>query len=265
MEDRYSRTKLLIGQNALNRLKGCRVAVFGVGGVGGYVVEALARSGIGALDLIDSDAVALSNLNRQIIALESTVGQLKVDIFEKRIHEIDPSVKVRKYPMFYMPEKRGEIPFPEFDYIVDAIDTVAAKLDIIQAASDLGIPVISAMGCGNRLDPGKLLVTDINKTSGDPLAKVIRKELRLRGIKKLKVVYSSELPTKPGSADSELPTKPGTTDSELPTKPGSAEDEPEPPKRKRSTPGSMTFVPASAGLMIASEVVRALISTEVQP
>ena len=226
MEDQYSRTRLLIGQDALDKLSASRVAVFGMGGVGGYVVEALARSGIGALDLIDSDEVAVSNLNRQLIALQGNVGRPKVDVFEERIRDIDPSITVRKYQLFYVPERRDEIPFAEFDYIIDAIDTVTAKLDLIETADRLGIPIISAMGCGNKLDPSRLKITDIYKTEGDPLAKVMRKELRLRGIKKLKVVFSSELPADTGSR----------------------------------TPSSMIFVPAAAGLMAASEAVRDLIS-----
>lgn len=234
MDEQYSRTIRLIGQDALDRLKGCRVAVFGLGGVGGYAAEALARSGVGALDLIDSDSVALSNLNRQLIASKSSLGKLKTDIFEARIKDIDPSITVRKYPIFYLPETRSSIPFAELDYVVDAIDTVAAKLDLIQAAKDAGVPVISSMGCGNRLDPGKLKVCDISKTFNDPLAKVMRKQLKELGIKKLKVVFSEELPVKP---------------------PASQED-----THGRHAPASMIFVPASAGLMIASEVVKDLIT-----
>ena len=243
MNEQYSRTIWLIGQDALDKLRGCRVAVFGLGGVGGYAVEALARSGVGALDLIDSDAVAVSNLNRQLIATRSSIGQLKVDAFEARIKDIDPAIVVRKYPLFYLPEKRGEIPFESFDYIVDAIDTVSAKLDIVEIATDLGIPVISSMGCGNRLDPGRLKVCDISKTAGDPLAKVMRRQLKERGIKKLKVVWSEELPAAPAVDPETDPTE------------GSATQVP-----GRHAPSSMIFVPAAAGLMLAAEVVKDLIS-----
>lgn len=242
MDEQYSRTIRLIGEEALSRLKSARVAVFGLGGVGGYAAEALARSGVGQLDLIDSDSVALSNLNRQLIATRSTFGTLKVDAFEARIKDIDPSIAVHKYPIFYLPQTRDQIPFSQFDYIIDAIDTVAAKLDLIQAAADAGVPIISSMGCGNRLDPSKLKVCDISKTAGDPLAKVIRRKLKDLGIKKLKVVCSEELPIKPapeGSAGA----------------PEAAEDK----QPSRHAPASMIFVPAAAGLMLASEVVRDLI------
>ena len=277
MEEQYSRTELIIGKAALEKLSRCRVAVFGLGGVGGYAAEALARSGIGALDLIDSDSAAVSNLNRQLIALKSTVGRLKTDLFESRIMDIDPAIRVRKYPIFYMPERRGEIPFESFDYIVDAIDTVSAKLDIIETARKLGIPVISAMGCGNKLDPEKLVLCDINKTEGDPLARVMRRELRLRGIKKLNVVCSRELPIKhaadedcadPGSpvnteTDNTYPGAPSGTEKNNAAagSPGSAKTGSKPSRRP---PGSMIFVPASAGLMIASKVVRDLIQSDKQ-
>ena len=245
--EQYSRTVRLIGQDALDRLRGCRVAVFGLGGVGGYAVEALARSGVGALDLIDSDAVAVSNLNRQLIATRSNIGQLKVDAFAQRIQDIDPSITVRKYPVFYLPEKREEIPFEKFDYIVDAIDTVSAKLDIVETATKLGVPVICAMGCGNRLDPGRLKVCDINKTEGDPLAKAMRRQLRERGIKKLKVVWSAELPVKPAA---EEPKQAADHENAGNTVPG------------RHAPSSMVFVPAAAGLMLAAEVVKDLIGKQ---
>ena len=234
MDEQYSRTIRLIGEEALSRLKSARVAVFGLGGVGGYAAEALARSGIGQLDLIDSDSVALSNLNRQLIATRSTVGTLKVDAFEARIKDIDPSIAVHKYPIFYLPQTRDQIPFSQFDYIIDAIDTVAA--------ADAGVPIISSMGCGNRLDPSKLMVCDISKTAGDPLAKVIRKKLKDLGIRKLKVVWSEELPIKP--APEGLEGVPAAAEDKLPS---------------RHAPASMIFVPAAAGLMLASEVVRDLI------
>ena len=249
MTERFQRTKMLIGDEALEILQKSRVAVFGAGGVGGYAIEALARSGVGALDIIDADTVNATNLNRQIIAAESTVGRLKTEVFEERIKDIAPGTVVRRYDLFYLPEKRSEIPFGEFDYVIDAIDTVAAKLDIIEAAYEFGIPVISAMGCGNRLDPSKLQICDISKTAGDPLAKIIRKALRDKGIKKLDVVFSTELPLKPQEPENaEISTESGiATENRSPKASG-----------RRSTPSSMIFVPACAGLMMASHVVRKL-------
>ena len=249
MTERFERTKMLIGDEALKILQNSRIAVFGAGGVGGYAIEALARSGVGALDIIDADTVNATNLNRQIIAAQSTVGRLKTEVFEERIKDIAPDTVVRRYDLFYLPEKRAGIPFAEYDYIIDAVDTVAAKLDIIEAAYELGIPVISAMGCGNRLDPSKLQICDISKTSGDPLAKIIRKALRDKGIKKLDVVFSTELPVKPAVPENaDISTGDGiATENELPKASG-----------RRSTPSSMVFVPACAGLMMASHVVRKL-------
>lgn len=233
MKEQYSRLQRLIGLSALERLSSARVAVFGVGGVGGYVVEALARSGVGALDIFDNDTVALSNLNRQIIALHSTVGRLKVDVCEERIHDIDPECKVTKHAMFVLPENIGEIDFREFDYVVDAIDTVSGKIAIIEQCNTLGVPIISSMGTGNKLDPFALKITDIYKTSGCPLARVMRRELKKRNIKSLKVLCSSELP--------------------LPCAENSAEEN---APHRRSVPGSTAFVPPAAGLMIASQIVR---------
>lgn len=221
---------MLIGEDNSQKLKKTRVAVFGIGGVGGYAVEALARSGVGTIDLIDYDDVADSNLNRQIIALQETIGQRKIDVMAKRIAGINPEINVVKHHCFYLPEKKDVIPFDCFDYIVDAIDTITAKLDLIVEAGHRNIPIISAMGCGNRLDPGQLVVTDIYQTKGDPLSRVMRHELRKRKIKELKVVYSTEKPIKPIRKAVE--------------------------NRRKDTPGSMIFVPASAGLLIASVVVR---------
>lgn len=233
MEERFSRTELLIGAEGLDKLAGCSVIIFGVGGVGGYAVEALARSGIGNITIVDSDTVAISNINRQIIATSETLGRPKVDVAEERIKSINPTCTVTKYRLFYLPENSGEFDFNKYDYIVDAIDTVSAKIDIIQKAVECGNPIISAMGCGNRLDPTKLTVTDISKTEMDPLAKIMRRELRNRGIRHLKVVYSTETPIKPAQAEN----APG----------------------KKSTPGSTSFVPSVAGLFIAAEVVKDLI------
>lgn len=228
----------------MEKLKQSRVAVFGVGGVGGYVIEALARCGIGTLDIVDKDVVDITNINRQIIATTETVGMPKVDVMEARIKSISPDTEVNKYPVFYLPEDPETVElfdFSKYNYVVDAIDTVSAKLDIIRRCYELGTPIISSMGCGNRLDPTQLVVTDIHKTEMDPLAKVMRKELRALGIKKLKVVYSKEQPIKPT-----LPQDPST-------------QEPLPPG-KRSTPGSISFVPSAAGLIIASQVVQDLIA-----
>lgn len=236
MEDQYSRTRLLLGQQAIQRLRQARVIVFGVGGVGGYVVEALARSGIGALDLVDNDTVSLSNLNRQIIASHSTLGQYKVDAAAARIRDIDPTIQVQVYRMFVLPENLAQFDFGQYDYIVDAIDTVSAKLALAQAAQQAGVPILCAMGAGNKMDPTRFEVADIYDTSVCPLAKVMRTECRKRGVRKLKVVYSRE---------PALPPAPGETP---PPAPGS----------RRATPGSNAFVPAAAGLVLAGELIRDL-------
>ena len=225
----FSRTEMLIGAVKLDRLKNSRVAVFGIGGVGSYVVEALARSGVGALDLIDNDTVNITNLNRQLIALHSTVGKLKVDCAKERVLDINPDVKVNTYTTFYLPENADEFDFTQYDYIVDAIDTVTAKIDIIKRAYELGVPVISSMGTGNKLDPTQFEVTDIYKTSVCPLAKVMRRELKTRGVKKLKVIYSKEEPRKNLITDGERPV-----------------------------PASISFVPSVAGLIMAGEVIKDL-------
>lgn len=235
MAEAFDRTKLLIGSQALEKLKCSRVCVFGVGGVGSYVVEALARSGIGELDIVDNDEVAVSNINRQIIALTGTVGRAKVDVARDRLLDINPQMKVNTHKCFYLPGESEQFDFESYDYVVDAIDTVTAKLDIIEKCSDLGVPVISSMGTGNKLDPTKLAVCDIYETKGDPLARVMRRELKKRKVAKLKVVYSSEQPRE---------LHPDDTDPETPN-PG-----------KRSIPGSIAFVPSVAGLIIAGEVVK---------
>lgn len=235
MNEQFSRTELLLGSTALERLKSSRVAVFGVGGVGGYVTEALARSGVGALDLIDNDVVAPSNINRQIIALHSTVGQYKTDVARARVLDINPECKVRVYRTFYLPETAHEFDFSLYDYVVDAIDTVSGKLALVQQAQESGTPVISSMGAGNKLDPTAFEVADIYKTSVCPLARVMRAECRKRGIKKLKTVYSKEPPVSFSAA-------------------------PEKDSRRRSVPGSVAFVPSVAGLIIAGEVVKDLIN-----
>ena len=231
-----SRTEKLIGKDALDILAGSRVAVFGAGGVGSFVIEALARSGVGAIDVIDNDQVSLSNLNRQLIATLDTVGKDKTQVVRERIASINPDCRVTEHRMFFLPENADDFDFTAFDYVVDAIDTVAGKLAIIEKCSALGIPVISSMGTGNKLDPSEFRIADIYDTKICPLAKAIRKECRKRGIESLKVLYSEEEAIKPEMREGE----------ELP--PG-----------KRSTPGSISFVPSVAGLMIAGEVIRDLI------
>ena len=233
MEDMFSRTRMLLGDGAIQRLKRARVAVFGVGGVGGYVVEALARSGVGALDLVDSDRVVPSNLNRQIIATRETLGLLKVDAAKARVLSINPDCQVATFPIFYLPETADRFDFSQYDYVVDAIDTVAGKLQLIQAAKAAGVPVISAMGAGNKLDPTAFRVADISKTSVCPLARVMRRELKKRGIEHVKVVYSTEPPLTPAPLEEET--------------------------GRRATPGSVAFVPAAAGLVLAGEVIKDLI------
>ncbi len=230
------RTEMLLGQEALERLKSAHVAVFGIGGVGGYVAEALARSGVGKFDLIDNDTVALSNINRQIIALHSTVGQYKADVMKERILDINPEAKVTVHKCFFLPENSGEFDFTKYTYIVDAIDTVTAKLELIVQAQKAGVPIISSMGTGNKLDPTKLEVSDIYKTEVCPLARVMRTELKKRGIKKLKVVYSKEQPVKRANKD-EKQINAGNTE------------------RIKDVPGSVAFVPSVAGLIIAGQVI----------
>lgn len=243
MTEEFKRTGLILGAQALEKLKSSRVCVFGVGGVGSYVVEALARSGVGSIDVVDNDDVAASNINRQIIALHSTVGRPKAEVAKDRILDINPECEVNVHKCFYLPETASEFEFDKYDYVVDAIDTVAAKIDIIMRCTELGTRVISSMGTGNKLDPTRIKVTDIYKTEGDPLARVMRRELKKRGVKKLKVVYSSEAPLTP---DPEMMAQ---EMAEL-EKSGSS---------RRSVPGSVAFVPSVAGLVIASEVVKDLI------
>ena len=244
MSDQFIRTRLLVGDEPLERLKNAKVAVFGVGGVGGYAVEALARSGVGTLHLFDDDTVSESNLNRQIAALHSTIGQPKAEVMAGRVRDINPSCQVKAKRLFYLPQNADQVDLSQYDYVVDCIDTVAAKLETVTRCNTLQVKIISAMGTGNKFDPSALVVTDISKTQGCPLARTMRKELRKRGIHHLKVVYSTELPTSPlRSADYEPPQ---TTE----TRPGSA--------ARRDTPGSTPFVPAAAGLLLASVVVREL-------
>lgn len=235
MTDRFSRTELIFGKDAMKRLSEARVAVFGIGGVGGYAVEALARSGIGELDLIDNDTVSVSNINRQIIALESTVGMYKTDAAKARIADINPDCKVNVYRTFFMPDTSSQFDFSIYDYVIDAIDTVTGKIEIIMKAQAASVPVISSMGAGNKTDPTSFKVADIYSTSVCPLARAMRQQLKKRGVKKLKVVYSTEQSITP-KADVSL-------NEELP--PG-----------RRSVPGSNAFVPSVAGLIIAGEVIK---------
>lgn len=246
MLDRFSRTQLVFGKEAMDRLKGSRVAVFGVGGVGGYTVEALARSGVGAIDIIDDDKVCLTNINRQIIATGKTVGKYKVDVAKERIEEINPDCKVTAFRTFYMPETADQFDFTKYDYIVDAIDTVTGKIALIENAKKAGTPIISSMGAGNKVDPTAFEVADIYKTSVCPLARVMRYELKRRGIKKLKVVYSKEKPIPP-IADEDPNGENGCL---------SMADK---VAGKRQVPGSTAFVPSVAGLIIAGEVIKDII------
>lgn len=240
MKEEFCRTEMLLGSGAMEKLARSRVAVFGVGGVGGYVCEALARSGVVALDLIDKDKVAPSNINRQIIATQATVGREKTDVMRERILSINPEALVRVYPCFFLPENADSFPFEEYDYVVDAVDTVTAKLELVMRARDAGVPVISSMGAGNKLDATAFRVADIYETRVCPLARVMRRELKKRHVEHLKVVYSEEEPIVPAvnfSGD------------------GSGTDR---DAARRQTPGSTAFVPSVAGLIIAGEVVKDL-------
>lgn len=232
--NQFARTSLTFGKENMEKLFNARVIVFGIGGVGSYVVEALVRSGIGAIDIVDNDKICLSNLNRQLYALHSTIGKDKVDVAEARIHDINPECKVTKWKIFYMPDTANQIDFSQYDYIVDCIDTVSGKLEIITRAKTLKKPVISCMGAGNKVDPTKLKVADITRTSVCPLARVIRNELKKRNIKRLKVVFSTE---------TVIPPKGDAPDSEF---------------VKKQIPGSNAFVPSAAGMIIAAEVVKDL-------
>lgn len=250
MLNRFSRTELLIGQEGMERLRDARVAVFGIGGVGGYTVEALARSGVGTLDLIDDDKVCLTNINRQIYATTKTVGKYKVDVAKERILEINPEAKVNIYKTFYLPDTAEQFDFFQYDYIVDAIDTVSGKLQLVVQAEKANVPIISSMGAGNKMDPTAFQVADIYKTSVCPLAKVMRRELKKRGIDHLKVVYSKEKPLVPIdemaiSCKTNCICPPGTERTCT---------------QRRQVPGSTAFVPSVVGLIIAGEVVKDLIA-----
>ena len=240
MSEQFSRTQLLIGPEALEKLASSRVAVFGVGGVGGYVCEALVRCGVGHFELIDADRVSLSNINRQILALHSTVGRYKTEVMKERMLDINPEAEVRVRNCFFLPENADEFDFKAYDYVVDCVDTVTAKIEIVLRAGQCNVPVISAMGAGNKLNPSGFIAADIYKTNVDPLAKVMRRELRKRGVEKLKVVYSEEQPLNIRAED------PGETQGGM----------------HRTVPGSISFVPSAEGLVIAGEVVKDLIKAE---
>ena len=238
MQNQFSRTELLLGGDAMETLRGARVAIFGIGGVGSYTAEALVRGGVGALDLIDDDRVCLTNLNRQLFATRKTVGKYKADVAAERLHEINPDVVITAHKIFYTPETAAQFDFTAYDYVVDAIDTVTGKIALVMQANAAKTPIISAMGAGNKLDPTAFEVTDIYKTSVCPLAKVMRNELRKRKIRRLKVVYSKELPTMPA--------------------PSAGETGEAPVAARRQVPGSTSFVPPVVGLIIAGEVIKDL-------
>lgn len=248
MLNQFSRTQLLLGQDGMDRLANARVAVFGVGGVGGFTVEALARSGVGAIDLIDDDKVCLTNINRQIIALRSTVGKYKVDVAAERLRDINQNIQVNTYKTFYMPDTAHQFDFSQYDYVVDAIDTITGKLELVMQAHKAGTPIICSMGAGNKLDPTAFRVADIYKTSVDPLARVMRHELRKRGIKKLKVVYSEEPPMRP------VDDMASSCRTNCICPPGAEHKCTE----RRDIPGSNAFVPSVVGLIIAGEVIKDL-------
>ena len=266
MKEQFSRTALIYGEEAISRLEACRVAVFGIGGVGGYVVEALARSGIGALDLIDNDTVCLSNINRQIIATHKTLGRYKVEVAAERIKDINPDCVVRTFVTFFLPETEDQFDFSEYDYVVDAIDTVSGKLALIEKAKGAGVPIISSMGAGNKTNPAAFEVADIYDTTVCPLAKVMRRECRKRGIDSLKVVYSKEEPKKPFDENrkNNTVTKSGAdvekmTGSDINFEKSIASGVDNPGSHRRSTPGSTAFVPSVAGMIIAGEIVNDLV------
>lgn len=238
MADQYSRTRLLLGVEGVDKLRAARVAIFGLGGVGGYAAEALARAGVGQMDLIDDDTVSLTNLNRQLLATHSSIGKYKVDVAAERIRDIDPTIVIRTYRCFYLPETADQFDFSQYYYVLDAIDTVTGKLALIAQAKAAGTPVISCMGTGNKFDATAFKVTDISKTSGCALARIMRKECGKRGLKGVKVVYSEELPMEPMEIGETEPQREGSS--------------------RRSTPGSVPFVPGVAGLIMAGEVIKDL-------
>ena len=253
MLEQFSRTEMLLGEAAMDKLTNSRVAIFGIGGVGGYVCEALVRSGVGHLDLIDNDKVCLSNLNRQIIATRKTIGRYKVDVMEERLKEINPDINVEVYRCFFLPENADNFNFENYDYVVDAVDTVNAKLELVMKCREKGVPIISSMGTGNKLDATAFKVADIYETNVCPLAKVMRRELKKRGVDRLKVVYSEEKPISPVEDKSTIAREDVTVSGEC-----GSEEQTE-CGRRRATPGSVAFVPSVAGFIIAGEVIKELI------
>lgn len=247
--NQFGRTRLLLGEEGLEKLSRARVAVFGIGGVGAFCCEALVRTGIRSIDLFDNDCVSLTNLNRQLIALHSTIGMPKVDVMADRLRDISPEVQVTGHRMFYLPENADEVDLSRFDYVADAVDTVKAKLELITRCSALGVPIISAMGAGNKLEPGRLQVSDIYRTHTCPLARVMRSECRKRGIRKLKVVFSTEEPIRPTEDPSALRQAERLSA-------GEPEEKAAP---RRDIPGSVAFVPSVMGMMMASEIIRDLL------
>lgn len=241
MENQFSRSIIVFGEDAQRKLSGRRVAVFGIGGVGGYAVEALARGGVGAIDLVDNDVVVLSNLNRQIIATHDTIGRSKVRVAEERVRSINPDCRVTAHQVFFLPENAGMFDFSQYDYVIDAIDTVAGKLALIEACKSAGTPIICAMGAGNKTDPTAFAVADISQTKGDPLARVIRTECRKRELRGVKVVYSTETPVRSADEADHAATTEETT------------------SKRRSIPGSVSFVPPVMGMILAGEVIKDLI------
>lgn len=252
MLNQFSRTELLLGKEAMERLAASHVAVFGIGGVGGYACEALVRSGVGNFDLVDDDKICLTNLNRQLIATRKTVGQYKTDVMKERMLDINPNVNIRVRKCFFLPENASEFTFEEYDYVIDAVDTVTAKIELIMKAKENKVPVISCMGAGNKLDPSRFKVADIYETKICPLAKVMRRELRKRGVESLKVVYSEEEPTRPLD-DMSISCR---TNCICPP------DAKHKCTERRDIPGSVAFVPPVAGLIIAGEVVKDLVNTK---
>lgn len=250
MLNQFSRTQLLLGEEAMEKLKNSRVAIFGIGGVGGYVCEALVRSGVGQFDLIDDDKVCLTNINRQIIATRKTVGKYKTEVMKERMMDINPDVTVNIHNCFFLPENADEFPFEEYDFVVDAVDTVTAKVELVMKCREKGVPIISSMGAGNKLDASAFRVADIYKTKMCPLAKVMRHELKKRGVKKLKVVYSEEKPIRP------LDDMPISCRTNCICPPGAKHKCTE----RRDIPGSVAFVPSVAGLIIAGEVIKDIIA-----
>lgn len=250
--DQFDRTQLLLGSKSIEMLSGKKVAIFGIGGVGGFAVEALVRSGVGSFVLVDDDKICLTNLNRQIMATRKTIGKYKAEVMKERILEINPKAEVEVKKSFFLPETAEDFDFTEYDYVIDAVDTVTAKIELVLRAQDMNVPVISCMGAGNKLDPTKFEVTDIYKTKVCPLAKVMRRELKKRRVKKLKVVYSTELPTRPNE-DAAVGCR---TNCVCP--PGSQHKCTD----RRDIPGSVAFVPSVAGLIIAGEVIKDMLKQE---